>query len=201
MKRLILILAALAQIAVIGWMIGRHEYTLAHGTPVKFIAAPTDPEDPFRGRYVALRLETDYTTSTELALPYGSRPWASLELDADGYARITNLSAGKPAGKLALHVKSFWSGWDHEEKEDGKEPTRTCIYHCTFDFDRYYMNEKAAPEAEIRYRELTRRTNDQSDETTRRKNYLLVRILNNEGVAEELYLDNQPVEELLAGSR
>lgn len=59
-KNLIILLfaiLALAQIASPLSMIVKRELVLKNGIPFRFKTIPQDPADPFRGRYVALRIE------------------------------------------------------------------------------------------------------------------------------------------------
>jgi uncharacterized membrane-anchored protein len=201
-KYLVLFLAALAQITTVGWMIGKREHILARGTPVKFVAAPRDPADPFHGRYVALRLDATFRSNSDFNSAIDT--WANIELDQQGYAIITTLTEKKPVGRLCLRVREVqllpdpriqnYSSTDTEDLPD-------VLYNCDFPFDRYYMNEKAAPEAEESYRKATRATPGKDDAAHRRDTYLVVRVLNGEGVAEQLYVDGKPVEELLAEKR
>ena len=57
-------------------------------------------------------------------------------------------------------------------------------------FDRYYMNEKDAPMAEIKARELTRNNDPRSS-------YVEVRVLNGFPVIDRLIVDSKPIEEHL----
>ena len=56
-RRSLLIIALIglaAQFSVMGLMIARREMTLRNGVVCRFLTAPVDPYDAFRGRYVAL---------------------------------------------------------------------------------------------------------------------------------------------------
>lgn len=48
------ILAVLAQVAVLAYMAGNREFIVRHGTRIWLRTAPVDPRDPFRGDYVRL---------------------------------------------------------------------------------------------------------------------------------------------------
>jgi hypothetical protein len=69
------------------------------------------------------------------------------------------------------------------------------VYYIEYPFDRYYMNEDAAPEAERIYAAQARRP--AMDDEPSRDDYVVVRIRDGDGVIEQLYLRAQPVEELL----
>jgi hypothetical protein len=202
-KYLVLILAALAQIAAVGWMIGKREHILAKGTPVKFVAEPCDPEDPFSGRYIALNLNAPFKVGNDPVRTIDL--WASLELDEQGYAKVVALAKEKPVGHLCLHVDRIQLLPDpripDEPPAKDQEDPPDAFYNCIFPFDRYYMNEKAAPDAEERYRQTTRAASGKDNTAHRRDTYLVVRVLDGEGVAEELYVDGRPVEQLLSEKR
>ena len=89
----------LAQLGLPGWLIARHELTLARGEPVKFKVRPVDPYDPFRGRYVNLELE-----QTTAPLPEGYRPergtkvYVPIKLGRDGFAKLGHARPEPPSG-------------------------------------------------------------------------------------------------------
>ncbi|MEE9426337.1 MAG: GDYXXLXY domain-containing protein [Methylococcales bacterium] len=54
MHRQFIVLAIIAQLAVLGYMVGKREVILATGQQIYLQTAPIDPRDPFRGDYVRL---------------------------------------------------------------------------------------------------------------------------------------------------
>ena len=200
MKKLLpilLIVVAALQIGVVGWMIASREIVRANGRPVKFTTQPADPEDPFRGRYVALRFEAGrYASSSSLDYRTDMPLYATLTVDADGYATVTGVSHQKPDSGDYFTVQKWHSEWRPDPKDKG--PT---YYILTFPFDRYYMNESAAPEAEQAYREANRSNRAEADKPMPRDNYLVVRVYKGEAVAEELCIKGQPIEKLLAAKK
>jgi uncharacterized membrane-anchored protein len=56
-------------------------------------------------------------------------------------------------------------------------------------FDRYYMNESKAPQAESAYWSHSRRTNQAA--------YVSVRVLDGFAVLEDLYIDDTPIQDFL----
>jgi uncharacterized membrane-anchored protein len=54
MRRQFIVLAIIAQLAVLGYMAGKREVILATGQQIYLQTAPIDPRDPFRGDYVRL---------------------------------------------------------------------------------------------------------------------------------------------------
>lgn len=175
-KLAIFAVVALAQLAVPGWMIAQREIVLDRGTAYKFRTAPIDPYDPFRGRYVWLNFEeTSVRYTGEGILTHGRPFYVTIETGADGYARLVAADLHPPASGDYLQVESHW--------------IEGTMLHVTLPFDRYYMNEKAAPAAEIAVRENSRLQN--------RNAYVTVRVLNGQAVLEGLFVDGVSIEEFL----
>ena len=176
--RLILLVAlALAQMGVPGALIYRHESVLHEGKAFKFRVAPVDPYDAFRGRFVALAFErTDAPAPPELSGRRG-RAWARITGGPDGFAQFEEVTARKPVSGDFVEVRL------------------TYVYqgraHFRLPFDRFYMEESAAPEAE---QALWRRTPGQ---VGRRMVYVVVRILDGQAVTEQLFLDGVPIAQYL----
>lgn len=207
---LLLALTALVQLGSVGWMIVGREITIAEGTEVKFVVVPADPYDPFSGRYVRLRFEANtFMGSPDLedANVQGEMRYAILSVDAQGYATVRTLSKTLPQpGEPYLKVVLRYS---HKVPERDGKPAHTLV-HLSIPFDRYYMNEAAAPEAEKLYSEVNRANWEArraairqtgEEEPMSRENYLLVRIRNGTGVPVELYLNGQTVESQLSGGK
>jgi uncharacterized membrane-anchored protein len=171
---------ALIQIGVPLYMIARREATLRNGAQYKFRTAPVDPADPFRGRYVALRMEQQ-----DVPVPKGSdyrrgeRVYATLAPQPDGFTRIDGVSRSRPDGpafiKTRVRYPNTWS-------------TNSSV-SLDLPFDRYYMNEKCAPEAEKAYWDNSRRTNQNA--------YVTVRVRNGSAVLEGLYIGDKTIEEFI----
>lgn len=170
-------LVVLVQLAVPAGMIARRELTLREGEAFKFRTAPVDPYDAFRGRYVALSLEASrITLLPDHDFRSGEKVFASIVTDENGYAMFDYISRVRPVTGAYLAVRLA-------DVYDGNGTLQ-------LPFDRYYMNEDEAPEAEMAYRSAT--TMDGS-----RAAHLLIRIRRGYGVIEDLYIDNLPVREFL----
>ncbi|MCX7044402.1 MAG: GDYXXLXY domain-containing protein [Candidatus Sumerlaeota bacterium] len=122
---------AAAQLSVPAWMIWRHENVLDAGWQYKFRTAPVDPADPFRGRYVALRLEATTAPipaepsvanqaagvtnvspvmSAEIQdLPRGMKVYALLKEDPDGFARFAGISFERPKEGDYIQAPISWA--------------------------------------------------------------------------------------------
>lgn len=178
-KRLIIILffcVALLQVVTPLSMIVKRESVLSTGKQFKFKTAPVDPYDAFRGRYVALRFDEDHVPlPKDVKLEYGQKIYAQIKKDQQGFARFSNVTTERPQGTDYLETKV--------------KRIRSNQLYLEMPFDRYYMEEKAAPAAEQAYREHSR--NDSKDA------YVTVRIKSGFAVLEELYVGGRPISEFI----
>lgn len=171
------IAVALAQIAVPVSMIVPREAALRTGTQYKFRCVPVDPFDAFRGRYVALRIESNSAPApTTFRVDPGETVYATIENDAQGFARFSEIHLNRPADGDYLKLVV--------DRSRGSEVT------FVNPFDRYYMPEDLAPAAERAYRSA----NSGSSASA----YITVRVRNGLGVIENLYLDDMAVREYLS---
>ena len=117
-----------------------------------------DPYDPMRGRYVRLNL----SGATVVRLPKknaaicenGVSCFALLGKAPDGTIRIVDLVKKRsdlPAGADMLPVKYRWFMQDYEavgEKRRKVRALKTGKHYIQLPFDRFYLNERKAPEVE-----------------------------------------------------
>lgn len=171
-----LALVCLVQLAVPARMILEHERTLSRGELFRFQVAPVDPYDPFRGRYVLLSFDAE-TVPGEPGddLEPGDRVFATIAEDEDGFAQVIDLGRKRPQGGAYLRARVRRIPGDHVQLD--------------FPFERYYMEESLAPEAERAYREHTRREKIDA--------FVTVRVRGGRAVLEELYLAGMPILEYL----
>ncbi|MEI6493985.1 MAG: GDYXXLXY domain-containing protein [Verrucomicrobiota bacterium] len=166
-RMLIFIPLAVIQLAVPGWIIYRQEQILHHGREFKFQTAPVDPYDAFRGRYVALQFAVvpppDYTVRDR-------KIWVRFEADENGFAKIKEVCETPLAGDDVVMATRRYG-------------------RLQFPFDRYYMEEMAAPKAETTYRANSRSEHQNA--------YATVRVLNGHAAIEELYIEHKPIREFL----
>lgn len=157
-------------------MITGQEVVLKKGQEIKIRCQPIDPYDPFRGRYVRVRL--DLSLPEDLPLPEDwnrqQRLFAILGTDADGFAEVRAIVLDEP--EQGLYVRGQKQQWGN-----------------TFDLglDRYYMNERLAPEAE---RLLRSGIGDIAEV------WASLRVWEGRAVLGGLYVDGVPIEDY-AGSR
>ena len=170
------VIAVVAQLAVPGWILARHENVLRNGATYRFQCMPVDPVDLLRGRYVAL----GFPEMSGNGIPdrdHGIDPvYVTFEAGDDGFAKIATVFADPPADRPYLRIgKRDW------------RPTGQGRIQIDLPFDRFYMDENVAPKAE----RMMRRTGNERLEA-----YLEVRILHGQPAPVELYIDGKPASEI-----
>lgn len=120
MRRALVLVAVVAQLAVLAYMAGEREWLLRSGQTVLLRTAPVDPRDPMRGDYV--RFNYDIATVPkalcrdavltwfEKNTLYNSamrdrRVYAAIKLDRNGVAELESLSDRPPAAGLFLRAR------------------------------------------------------------------------------------------------
>ncbi|KAB8151718.1 hypothetical protein EZY14_017605 [Kordia sp. TARA_039_SRF] len=138
-------LMVIAQIVASAQIVYKHEATIHSENVYKFITAPIDPSDPFRGKYIVLDFKMNSFTTDDEDWDYGEKAYLYLEKDEEDYAYIDTLSktklANNPNDYIIVETGSYY---------DGK-------IHFDLPFDTYYMKETKAYDAELLYRENNRR--------------------------------------------
>jgi uncharacterized membrane-anchored protein len=176
-------MVAVIQLAVPSGMITRHAATLRNGHPYKFRTRPVDPSDAFRGRYVWLGFEQDHARWHGETNPvYRHKTYACVEEGPDGYAVIRELTSQPPATGDWLRVQTTYQGWG----------TNAAFTYFSLPFDRYYLEEGKALNAEKAYRQHQNRRGQTNENT-----YAVIRIWNGESALESLYIGGKPVAEVL----
>jgi uncharacterized membrane-anchored protein len=185
--RPLLIVVAAAQLAIPATMIHRQETILRDGREYKFKTRPVDPADAFRGRYVWLGFEQDHApwkgpsgSDEETHGRHGQNAFATLAVDANGFAQVSAIAPSKPASGDFLKVQVSYRGWG----------TNVGDVWFSMPFDRYYMEESKAPEAErVYWQHQNRRT------TTNHMTFAVVRVLDGRAALENVILDGRPIAE------
>lgn len=168
-------IAALAQWAVPLADIFQYERVLTHGTLIKLKCSAPDPYDPLRGRYLAVRPEQDDVSVPEgTTLRRGMHVYATITTDAEGLATLSTVSLTPPDSGDHVRLKS---GYVYGETASIEWP-----------FDRFYLNEKLAPEADIWFAENIRSAKGIIAE---------VRVLDGRAVLADLSLDGKSFRDIL----
>lgn len=176
-----LLTVCLAQLAAPAWLIARQERTLREGACYRFHTAPVDPYDAFRGRYVQLSVQPSQATTRDAPpLRRGRTVYVALGRDAEGFATLREAGRHPPAE--GDYVRARVRGWSPEGTVRVQLP-----------FDRYYLPEDEAPQAERAYREHSRAGQHSAE--------VLVRVRGGESVIEDVLIEGQPLRAWLAGHR
>lgn len=174
----ILLLTIIAQLGISGSMIFQFEDIMNTGKEYKFRTAPIDPNDPFRGKYVSLSYLDNIV---RVSLPdfeklYGQKVYAIVENDQDGFAKIKSI-AFKSTDLQRDYFQSNIMGVDSHQ------------IVLNFPFDKFYMEESKAPQAEIIYNQAVIDTNQVT--------YALVKIKNGKAIIKDIYINDTSILQLI----
>lgn len=174
------ILVALAQLYLPAKMIWDKEDVLDSGKEYKFKTAPIDPSDPFRGKYIVLSYDENIVEiPDEHDWIRGEVIYVSMTEDNEGFAKIKSISKEKiaPNENFVKAKVGFITSF---------EITKLTI---DYPFDRFYMEESKAYDAELTYRE--------SQRDTTKITYALVNVKNGDAVLKDVLIDGIPIRELV----
>ena len=180
----VFVLVALAQLYVPAKMIWDREEIIETGSVYLFKTAPIDPTDPFRGKYITLSFVNDrYKVTDDSHWVRGEIIYVSITKNASGVASIESVSKTPPNSGLDYFQASirYVTGKD--------QPTLT----IEFPFDRYYMEESKAFEAEVVYRESRRDTSMTA--------HAVVKVKDGESVLEDVLIDGKSIREVVKENR
>ena len=180
----VFILVALVQLFVPAKMILDREDILDMGKEYKFKTEPIDPNDPFRGKYITLLYEEDVIEiQNENDWIRGEIIYVFLTTDNEGFAKIKSVSKENPT--------------------DNQDFLKTKVSHVTgngsnklridYPFDRYYMEESKAYDAELTYRK--------SQLDTSQIAYALVSIKDGEAVLKDVLINGVSIREIVIKER
>ncbi len=180
-KQLLLLfgVVALIQLAIPVSMIWSNQQTIEKGIAYKFKTAPIDPNNPFVGKYIALRYTLESFPSKDSTWEGGDPVFIYLTKDADGFAAI----------KKAVKTKDQNSSDDFVMAKvnyafDGN-------VHFSLPFNTYYMEEGKAYDAEVAYRQ-------QVSDTTSFHTYAIVHIKDGNAVLSDVMINNIPIQDYVA---
>lgn len=150
------------------------------GIEYKFRVEAYDPYDPFRGRYLQFRVADSHLDIPSAMRRLSCKPacYGLLEKDANGFGVIKLISNQKPtSGDYIVH---------HGKHEYDK---------FVFPADRYYMNEKLAPQAE----QWLRRFRDEfrDADLLSKQFHITARVKNGQMVVTGLYINGEKIEDVV----
>ena len=174
------VVTALLQLSAPLKMVYDSEMTERQGTLYRFRTAPVDPNDPFRGKYVALRFNAETLATKDTTWMPDETVYALIEKDSVGFATITRLSRSEPDGDnnyIAATVHYYSQG----------------IVTLNLPFERFYMEESKAPEAEIAYNDYAGKEQKPA--------YAIVAVKNGHSVLKDVIVDDIPIREYVLRER
>ena len=138
---------------------------------------PVDPYDPFRGKYVALDFENSVNVSRADDYEEGLKVFVLLKKDSEGFSYLSSISNTQPDNNNYLKLKIDYLYGDQ--------------LYFELPFDRFYLDENFAKEAEFAY----------WDESREKNTYVIVRVLSGSAILEELFIHDVPVMDYLKARR
>lgn len=175
-------LTALAQLAIPLKMVYDSEMTEREGKEYKFRTAPIDPTDPFRGKYITLSYDIDAVPTKDTTWVRNEKIHVSLGTDANGFARIKAVSRTQPetGDYISTKVRHYYPHQD---------------LHIALPFDRYYMEESKAYDAEVAYRDYN------SNDKNAKPAYAVVAIRDGNAVLKDVVIDGIPIKDYVVQNR
>jgi len=173
------VLTSLIQFAAPISMIWEKEKITQKGTEFKFKTRPIDPYDPFRGKYIILYFEnTNVTVSNIHEWKNIKEGYFMIEKDSEGFAKVVSAHIEKP--KVGNYIKMqcyHYYGSDN-------------TINFRYPFERFYMNENEALNAEKAYRLSNRDRNKENA-------YAIVKVLKGETVLEDVIIGGKSAKDLM----
>ena len=199
---MIALIGLTVQIGTMGYMIIRRELALRNGVVCRFLTAPVDPYDAFRGRYVALDTAEANSQLCDREYARGQRIYAVIGEGTNGYSMIERLTPRPEAEAVCIQTRvlSCWEEYHQlpagtngaarakRIRHTTRVPTGQYRVRYALPFDRFYMDEKLAPEAERAYLDASRRG--------KQEGVVVVRVWRGLGVIEDLELGGRPIRDV-----
>jgi len=174
---LVFCLMVAAQLYVPAKMIFDRDSVLVNGKPFKFKAAPIDPSDPFRGKYIVLNFEATIASPKDSSWVYNSPVYIELTNDSAGYARIFAVHRQEPSNGTNDYILAKALYFNDNDKTLSIE----------YPFNRYYMEESKAQGAETLYRNIM----GDSTQVT----YALVYVKSGEAVLKDVFVNEVSIKD------
>jgi len=141
------IIVAIIQLAIPIKMIVGKENILSTGIEYKFHTAPVDPNDPFRGKYITLSFDANnFDVSNDNFWHQDEDVYVLLGKDEKGFAKIIDIAKQPPLDNKSDYVKAKIR-YAYENKVT-----------IDYTFNKFFMEESKAPNAESVYRQSARDT-------------------------------------------
>ncbi|MCK8521564.1 GDYXXLXY domain-containing protein [Aquimarina sp. D1M17] len=168
-------LLALVQVFIPSQMIWQQEDILESGTLYKFKTMPIDPNDPFRGKYITLNYEENSIKIADTSYRYGDKILIYLDKDRQGFAKVTSIT------KELSEAKGEYVRGEVTGNYNG-------VINFELPFNRFYMEESKAYDAEKAYRTVNRDSLVQNV-------YAEVYVKEGESVLRNVIIEGVPIQE------
>jgi len=180
---LIFIAVALIQLFIPAKMIFDKEAIMKEGTAYKFKTRPVDPNDPFRGKYITLQYDIRTIATKDTLWQRGDEAYLYIVKDDNGFAVPLQVSRDKL--DLDQDYVTTKVTWYNKKKQE---------LNVNLPFNRYYMEESKAYEAEVAHRNAQR---DSLPDNT----YALVHIKDGTAVLTDVFIDEISIVEHVRNER
>jgi len=187
-KKIILpafVIMSLVQLYIPARMIFDAEKVLLNGKEFMFKIAPIDPNDPFRGKYIVLTFEESSAQVNPKEEWFQGAPiFVNLNTDEKGFAKIQSVTKEEPVD-TEDYIKAtirYVTGTDSFTNVSIEYP-----------FDRFYMEESKAYDAQLMYNESALDTNQVT--------YALVSVKKGQAVVKDVLINGVPVREAILNER
>jgi uncharacterized membrane-anchored protein len=173
---------AVIQLGLVSSMILKETKVINQGTEYRIQTRPVDPTDLMRGKYIALNyIDQEVHFFEEGNLEAGDEFYMTFTVDDEGFARPDEAFRSPPdhSDYISLEVERFFAD------EEGMNR----IYF-NYPFDRFYMEESKAYDAEILYRDANWRNEDQ-------KAYAVIFVQDGNASLTDVQIDGRPIKEMV----
>ncbi|WP_340203438.1 GDYXXLXY domain-containing protein [Ascidiimonas sp. W6] len=126
-------------------MIYDSENVLISGKAYRFKTQPIDPTDPFRGAFIILNYEIRSFPTDNSDWAYNEEVYVSIKEDSLGFAKAVGINKERPIDTddyVTAYTRDYYNG----------------VLNFHLPFDRFYMEETKAYDAELAYLKAQRDT-------------------------------------------
>ncbi len=178
---IIFIVLAIIQLFIPAQMIFNQESILNNGTAYKFKTQPIDPTDPFRGKFITLSYDVNSASTKDKSWQRYDDVYVYIKTDSLGFAELDTVS------KQKLEITNDYV-FATVSRFNDKNWNIESGYRLYFNlpFDRFYMEESKAYDAELAYRKA------QSDSIPN-NTYALVYVKDGEAVLDNVFINDVPI--------
>ncbi len=157
-------------------MILDKEDVIEQGTSFKFETVPLDPFDPYRGKYIDLYYKEESFATKDTTWVRGEILYLHISNGDDGFAQVT---------EIGHDIQDRW-GSDYIETTVRSYYGGDVFFRLPF--NRYYMEESKAYDAELAHREAQRNSEEN-------KTYALVYVKDGEAVLDDVFINDVSIKE------